>query len=661
MFGEDDIVKSHKTRADVIYNLILLCFLIIVARLWYLQIYQGDLLYKYSVQNRLRKEVVKAPRGLIYSRNNQNMVNNVLRFDAVIIPQYLTRKKETIERVAKILSMSTDDIKKVLKKNRGQARYRPVVIKKNVSQREVAVIETENSSLPGVRIETFISREYRDKEVGGHLLGYISEISQQQLPKYKKRDGIDYNLGDFIGQSGVEERYDQTLRGEDGYQFMEVDARGRMKRVIRSNNLFAGIENKEALPGDNIRLTIDRDMQLQAYKSLEGKVGSVVAIDVETGEVLTMVSRPSFDPSRFSRGITTEYWNSLRNDERRPLRDRTIQEHYMPGSTFKPFVAIAALEEGIFKPEQKINCKPTFKLGRRTFHDWKRSGHGMTDVVKSLKRSVDVYYYKIGTLLDIDVLADYAKSFGLGSKTGVNLPRETSGLIPTKEWKKKRFGEEWQLGETVSCSIGQSYVLTTPIQLAVAYAAIANGGRVYKPKIIKEVFSNNGRVLQKVKPELVGTAKISKETLKWIKQGLNAVVNEREGTAWWHRGRGIRMAGKTGTAQVRSMSSKELFSRCKDMPMHDRHHGVFAGFAPYENPKIAVAVVVEHGCSGSSSAAPVMKDVATVYMKKYQKELYEKYAAEDKQAYLAWLKEWREKRAKAEDAKKQEENEDEDE
>lgn len=654
MFGEDNLVKSHKGRAVMIYNIILLCFSVIFVRLWYLQIYKGEDFYRYSLENRLRKEVVKAPRGMVFSRNNQMLINNIPRFDAIVTPQYLTNKKDTLNKLSHILEMDLKSINRILKKNRGQAKYRPIVVKKNISQKEVAIIETEASKLPGISVNTFISREYRDKEVGGHLFGYISEISQSQLPKYRKRDKFNYKLGDFIGQSGIEERFDLHLRGDDGYQFMEVDARGRMKRLIGSNNMFAGIENKAAKPGHNVRLTIDRDLQLTAYKSLENKVGSAVAIDVKTGEVLAMVSRPSFDPTQFSRGLTAKYWKSLVEDDRNPLRDRTIQEHYPPGSTFKPVTAIAALEEGIVKPDEEIMCGPSFRLGRRTFRDWKRSGHGKTDVYKSLRRSVDVYFYKIGMKLDIDTLHDYAIELGFGKKTGITLPRETSGLIPTKEWKKKRFGEEWQLGETLSCVIGQSYVLATPLQLAMSYAAIANGGTLYKPFLIKEIFSNNGDVIERYTPKVVHQAKFSDKTMNAVKKGLYQVVNHRRGTAWWHRGRGIRMAGKTGTAQVRSMNVKELFSKCEDMPYKSRHHGIFVGYAPAHDPKIAIAAVVEHGCHGSSAAAPVVRDIATTYMKKYYPEEHKKLAAEDRLAYKKLIEAERRKKAEAKKLKSEE-------
>lgn len=661
MFGEDDLVRQHKGRADTIGNILILCFVIILARLWYLQIYQGELFYKFSLENRLRKEVIKAPRGMIFSRNSQMMIHNIPRFDAVIIPQYLKNKKTTLARLSKVLEMSEDDIRSILTKNRAQARYRAVTIKKNISLKEVSVIETENSKMPGVRVQTFISREYRDGEIGAHLLGYISEINQRQLPKYRKRDGYDYKLGDFIGQAGIEEKFDLALRGDDGYEFVEVDARGRMRRNLRSSVLFAGIENKEANPGNNIRLTIDRDMQLSAYKALEGKVGAAVAVDVNSGEILSMVSRPAFNPTKFSRGLSQEYWSSLVNNELNPLRDRTIQEHYPPGSTFKPFTAIAALEEKIVTRDEELKCGPTFRLGRRVFHDWKRGGHGPTDVYKALRRSVDVYFYQIATQLDIDKLAEYAHMFGLGEKTGIPLSRETSGLIPTKEWKLKRSGEPWQLGETVSCVIGQSYVLATPLQLAMAYASIANGGTLYRPHLIKEIFSNNGEIVKEFRPEVVHKAKVSEETLNAIRKGLYQVANHPRGTAFWYKGFGLQMAGKTGTAQVRSMSSKELFSKCEEMPYKDRNHGLFVGFAPFDNPQVAVAAVVEHGCHGSSAAAPVVRDILTSYMKKYEPEAFAKNEKKEKEEYYSYVHKRNAARKKQKEARQAEAEESSDE
>ncbi len=628
MFGEQEVVKSHKTRADVIASLVLVAFAMIVARLWYLQIYKGEEFYKYALENKLRRETVKAPRGLIFSRQNEILVHNSPRFDAIIIPQYLLHKKQTVEKLSKIVSMDEKKIHRFLKNAIGYARYQPVVIKKNISMKEVAIIETEGTKLPGVFVRNFISREYKDDEINSHLLGYISEVNKSQLPKVSK----DYKLGDFIGHSGIEEEFDSVLRGKDGYQFIEVDARGRVRRTLSEKNLYKGIKNKKAVPGKNIRLTIDRELQLEAYKALDGKVGSAVAIDVNNGEILAMVSRPGYDPTQFSRGLTTEYWNTLVNDENNPLRDRAIQEHYSPGSTFKTITAIAGLEEGLIDEKDEVHCPGSFVLGRRRFHCWKKNGHGKVNVVKAIRESCDVFFYKLATKLDIDILAKYSKSLGLGIKTGVRLPREIPGLIPTKDWKLKSSGEEWQLGETLSCVIGQSFVLTTPLQLALSYSALANGGILYKPRIVKEIFDNDGNITFSGQKEILDKHTLSPKTMKLIKEGLFQVVNHPKGTAWWYRGRGIKMAGKTGTSQVVRFSSDKIYHKCEELEYKFRHHGLFTAYVPQDNPKIAISVIVEHGCHGSSAAAPVARAIATKYMEKYYPEERKRIIKEERMA-----------------------------
>jgi penicillin-binding protein 2 len=306
--------------------------------------------------------------------------------------------------------------------------------------------------------------------------------------------------------------------------------------------------------------------------------------------------------------------------------------------------AIAALEEGIVDEKTEFNCKGSFRMGRRPFHCWKKNGHGKVDVVKSLRESCDVFYYKVAAQMDIDVLSKYARLFGLGSKTGINLPRETSGLIPTKEWKLKRDKQVWQKGETLSCIIGQSFMLTTPLQLAMTYATFANGGTLFRPKLIKEVFSNSGTVVNKTRPEIVAEVKLSKKTIELVKRGLYEVVNTRKGTAWWYKGSGIRMAGKTGTSQVISFSKDDIYAKCENREYKYRHHGVFASYAPAHDPRIAVAVVVEHGCHGGSAAGPVAKSVMTTYMKKYFPEEQKKLALEDRVIYRNIMQEETRKR-----------------
>ncbi|MFZ9001598.1 MAG: penicillin-binding protein 2 [Bacteriovoracaceae bacterium] len=642
MFGEQDVVKAHKPRVEIISGLILVAFALIMARLWYLQIYKGAEFFKYSLENKLRREVVKAPRGLVFSRNNEILVHNSPRFDAIIIPQYLRHKEQTVKKLSKIVAVDNKKIHRLLKNAVGYARYQPVVIKKNISMKEVAIIETEGTKLPGVFVRNFISREYKDKEINSHLLGYISEVNKRQLPKVSK----DYKLGDFIGHSGVEEKFDKTLRGKDGYQFIEVDARGRVRKTILENNIYKGIKNKKITAGNNIRLTIDRDLQVEAYKALDGKVGSAVAIDVHSGEVLAMVSRPGYDPTQFSRGLTSQYWSSLVNDEHNPLRDRAIQEHYSPGSTYKTITAIAGLEEKLINEKDEVHCPGYFVLGRRRFHCWKKNGHGKVNVVKAIRESCDVFFYKLATKLDIDVLAKYSKALGLGTKSGISLPREIPGLIPTKDWKLKSSGEEWQLGETLSCVIGQSFVLTTPLQLAMSYMTLANGGVLYKPRIVKEVFDNDGNITYSGQKTVISKNTISPKTMNLIKKGLYQVVNHPKGTAWWYRGRGIKMAGKTGTSQVVRFSSDKIYHKCEDLEYKYRHHGLFTAYAPEHNPRIAISVVVEHGCHGSSAAAPVARAIATKYMEKYFPSERKEIMKEERMAEQKRKKKLEEQKAK---------------
>lgn len=639
MFGEEELVKIHKERATLISYIITAAFGLILSRLWYLQVYKGETLHNYSIQNRLRKEVVWAPRGLIYSRDDQLLVDNIPRFDVILTPQFLLEKEETLSKLAKMMSMDVETINNILKKNSNQAKYRPIIIKKNITFEELAQIETQNADLPGVSVDTFISREYKDKEIGAHLLGYISEISQIQLPKLRERDSWDYRLGDFIGQFGIEEQLDKYLRGENGHEFVEVDARGRRKRYINTDNLFKGIEDEKPLSGMNVKLTIDRDMQIAAYKALEGRVGGVISIDIESGQVLSMVSRPSFDPSQFSRGLTPEYWRSLVQNKQHPLRDRNIQEHFSPGSTFKAITGIAAFENGEIDEHTEVNCNGSFRLGRKVYHCWKKEGHGPTSLVKAIRESCNVYFQKAANRMDIDDISAYARAFGMGARTGISLPREVSGLIPTKEWKKKRFGQEWQAGETLSCSIGQSYVLSSTIQLATAYAAIANGGKIFRPYVVKDIFNTEGELVKTFTPELLSQVKMKNpDTLKFVREGLFQVMNNPKGTAFARRGAGILMAGKTGTSQVKSASADKVYQKCDLMDYESRHHGLFVGFAPYDNPKIAVAVIVEHGCSGSGAAAPIGEAVVSTYMKKYQPEMYLQNLEKDKLIKENWIK-----------------------
>lgn len=631
MFGEEDIVKSHEERSNIISLFIIAAFGLIIARLCYLQIYKGDLLLQYSVENRLREEIIRAPRGVISSRDGKVLVNNHPRFDAIVTRQYLDKAEKTLNRLSQILSMPVENIKRIIKKNSFQAAYRPIVLKKNLTMEEVALIETENEELSGVSVDVFISREYMFGEVGAHILGYISEITQDQLDFYNERDRAHYRLGDFMGQFGLEKQFDKFLRGVNGSEYVEVDALGRKKKNLRNDEVFKAISDVPSIPGNNMVLTLDSDMQNTAHQELQDRVGAVVALDVNTGEILTMVSHPAFQPSEFSKGIQKEYWDSLVKNINKPLRDRGIQEHYSPGSTFKPFTAMALLTEKVFDENTEISCTGGVTFGSKTYHCWKEHGHGIVNLRRAIRESCNSYFQKAAIKLDIDSIASFAKMFGLGEKTGVDLPRETSGLIPTKDWKMQRNGREWQKGETLSCAIGQSYVLVTMMQMAVAYGAIANGGHVMRPFVVKEISKESGELVHKGVPEVVHQANVNPKYLKAIQDGLYQVVNHPSGTAFSHRGEGLDMAGKTGTSQVMGMTSDKVFQKCEDMPYDKRHHGLFIGYLPAHNPKIAIAALVEHGCHGSSSAAPIVAKVGEVYLKKYMPAEYKKNVELQKQ------------------------------
>jgi penicillin-binding protein 2 len=622
MFGEDDVVKSHEDRANYLSILIILAFGLIFARLIFLQVYKGDLLYKYSLENRLREEIIRAPRGVITSRDGEILVNNYPRFDVMVTRQYLKDAKTTLKRVSEILALPVDTIEKTIKRNSSQAAYRPITIKKNVSMKEVALIETEGEDLPGIGVEIFVSRENSQGEIGAHVLGYVSEITQDQLQFYSNRDRTSYRLGDHIGQFGIEKEFDKYLRGVNGSEFVEVDALGRKKRYIEKEKIFQGITDIKSIPGHSMTLTLDTEMQRVAHEALKDRVGTAVAMDVSTGEIYAMVSHPSFEPSEFSKGVQKDYWSVLINNPDKPLRDRAIQEHYSPGSAFKPFTAMALLAENVFTEKTSVNCTGGFTLGSKMYHCWKKHGHGTVDLKRAIKESCNSYFQKAALKLDIDSIAKYSKMFGLGTRTGIELPRETSGLIPTEDWKLKRNGKPWQKGETLSCAIGQSYVLVTMMQMVAAYAAIANGGEVLKPYVIKEIKDENGNPVKQGIKKVISVAETNPQHIKAIREGLYDVVNTPGGTAYFHRGNGIEMSGKTGTSQVVASTADKIYQKCELMPYERRHHGLFISYLPEQNPKLAIAVLVEHGCHGSSAAAPVAAKIGETYMKKYQPVLY---------------------------------------
>ncbi|MEW6057734.1 MAG: penicillin-binding protein 2 [Bdellovibrionota bacterium] len=629
--GQDEQIREYQFRFRYLYIVLFIAFSLLLARLWYLQIVDGDKYRQYSEENRIKRVKITSPRGMIFDRNKKLLVDNRPAFDLEVTPQELYADKEwkkTIARLAKMLKTSEQEILEELQKSKGQPAFLPVKVKQDLNQEEVAIIEAHKLDLPGVDIQMEIRRTNLYGDLAAHLMGYIGEVNPNELPRLNKNIAAGsppYKMGDVTGKFGLEARLESVLRGIDGEEYIEVDALGHRKR--QTKGITSSLKAKPSVPGKNLILTIDQDLQLAAQQALEKiysakQIAAVIALDPRTGEILAALSQPSFDPTLFSRGVNAKLWNELLNNAYRPLRDKTLQDHYSPGSTFKTITAIAGLEEKLIDEHTTVHCPGSYRLGNRSYGCWNRRGHGQVNVHKALKESCDVFFYKLGQRLGIDTIAKYSTMLGLGKRTGVNLAHEETGLIPTEAWKLKRFGQEWIAGETLSCAIGQSYMLTTPLQLANAYAAVGSGGFLWRPYIVKYIESPEGRILKEFQPEPIGKAEISKPTLDIIRKALTAVVAEPGGTTFGHRIPGIDVAGKTGTSQVVRLQQGKHITKCEAMPFDIRDNGLFAAFAPPENPVIAVAVVAEHACHGASGASPIALAVIKAYLQKYMPERY---------------------------------------
>ena len=481
-------------------------------------------------------------------------------------------------------------------KNKGRAKYYPIVLASNITRDHVEIVEENRLRLPGIEIEMKPVREYTSKQLAAHLLGYIGEVSEKEL---NVTGFEEYNPGDYIGKNGIERALEKELHGGDGGRQLEVDARGRVLRTI-----------SESYPtvGNSVMLTIDAAVQKQAERAFGDQAGAAVAMDVSSGEILAFVSNPGFDPSLFSGKLPADVWQGYLDDKRHPLENKALSGQYPPGSTFKMITALAGLKDNLINESTSINCSGSHELGTSIFKCWNKKGHGITNLRKSLRESCDIFYYHLGEKLGVDKIAAAAQAFKLGSPLGVELLNERAGLIPTAEWKLKRFGKRWFQGETLSVAIGQGAVLLTPIQLASMTATVANEGTIYRPHLVKRIVDADGKTLRETKSEVIGTASFPKESFRLVKQGLLAVVNEPGGTGAMARQYDVKVAGKTGTSQVVKLRDSN-----KGTPYQYRDHALFVAFAPFEKPEIAVAVIVEHGEHGGAAAAPIAGKILRAY------------------------------------------------
>lgn len=630
MIGQNEQLQSYQDRFRYLYFLLISVALILFLRLWYLQILRGDEFKQIAEENRLKKLRVEAPRGMIFDRNRQILLDNYPTFNVVITPQYFNQatkeeREKILEKLSRILRMTKSAIIDALVKAKKQPNFQPVAIKKNLSADEVSLIEMEKITMPGVEVATGIRRTNVNGVVGSHLLGYIAEVDADELPKVNKLSKFVYQPGDAIGKSGLEQQWEAVLRGDSGNEFIEVDAFGR--RIFdakQEKELVGEIAGKPAIPGKNLVLTVDENLQKKAAEIFERdkKTGAVVALDPSNGEVLAMLSWPSFNSTEFSTGIKPDYWRELNNNEDKPLRDKTITDHYSPGSTFKIVSALAGLEEGLISGDTVVQCSGSFKFGGHEFRDWKKEGHGPTDVVKSLYRSVDVFFYKLGTRIEIDALAKHARNLGLGQRTGIRLPGEIPGLVPDTAWKRKNLNTDWYPGETLTVIIGQGYLTATPIQLANMISAVANGGTLYRPRLVRFLEDQDGSILEKTEPEVISKASFNPENLNLVRKGIELVLAHDQGTAHASFIPGINAAGKTGTVQLVHFAGDSVYKDCKQLERKRRHHGLFVAYAPVEDPKIAIAVVAEHSCSGSGGAAPIAMELIRDYLSRLDPSKY---------------------------------------
>jgi penicillin-binding protein 2 len=591
---------DFRQKLKIVIALLLIIFSVLLVRLWYLQVIKGEELRQRSENNSVRFRKIKPLRGLIMDRNGLVLVDNRPSFDVLYMPHKGKDHEAVIERLKNIYKSRSLELSYDQPFPKKVKPYLPVKLEKNVSMEKVAIVETNALALPGVYVDVSPVRLYLDGEMMAPVIGYTGEISKEELEKAND----EHASGDVLGKNGVEKYLDAYIRGRRGAELVEVNVYDKeIKNLGRI----------DPIPGYNIVLTIDADLQKAAWQAFAGKPGAAVALDTRDGSVLAMVSSPSFDPNLFNSGISYELWDKMQNNPLNPLSNRAISGQYPPGSTYKLIIAAAALEEGIITPEQKIFCNGSFELGNRTYRCWRKKGHGYVDLHRAIVESCDVYFYTVGKMLGVDKIAQYAKLFGFGEATGIDLPHERSGLIPTKDWKMARTKEIWQVGETVSISIGQGFNLVTPLQLANAYSALANGGTLWRPHLIKRIELTDGSIYKEFLPEKKGELGLSKKTLDILDRALWGVVNEPGGTGSAARRLNSDVCGKTGTSQVVGLPESDKARREKKISAFQRDHALFVCFAPLKSPEIAIAVILENSGHGGSVAAPIARKILDAY------------------------------------------------
>lgn len=576
-------------------------FLVLLIRLFCLQIFNYEKYKTLSEENRIKTFVIPPLRGHIFDRNNIQLTDNQKNYRVLFYKDKSEEKNmETLLKVSKILDLTENEFNKILKKMENNYGKPIITILDNVSWKDLVKLQANSYNLDGIMIEEGYIRYYPYSSTFAHIIGYVNNPTKEEIDTqetYKERELLlhpDYK----IGRTGLEKVFNKNIMGENGYRQLEMDALSIPIREIKVEN---------ATEGDNIKLTIDFNLQRFIKSRMQDVRGSAIVMNVWTGEILALVSMPSYNNNRFVEGISNQYWTKLSTDEGKPLSNKAISATYPPGSTFKLITAMSALENG-WQGDKKIDCNGKLALNRkRTMHCWMEKGHGKIDLLEAIRDSCNIYFTKLGLFAGIDNIYKTAKDFGLGEKYNLKLLNIKTGTIPNREWKKKVFNDVWVSGDTVNVAIGQGFLSVTPLELAVMTSRIANGGYKIRPYLIYD-----SKMSQYNEELFTRLPMVKKETIDIVKQGMYDVVNTKGGTAYWTRikQKGFEMAGKTGTAQVIAKEKKDIMEEENaEIETKFQNHGLFIAFAPYDKPKYAVVVVVEHGNSGSGVAAPIAKDI----------------------------------------------------
>ncbi len=586
--------RVFQSRIVASVLIIFLLIGIIFVRYFYLQVIQHQSLLANSEHNRIKTTAIPPARGFIYDRNGRLLVENIPTYRLQMIPEKVDDIKQSLNELKQLVHITDDDIKELIKKQSLNRPFKPLIVKNKLNEKELSSFMVRKHKYPGFKAVPYLIRHYKYTDILAHVVGYVGRINDKDLKRLDKKR---YKGSEYTGKLGLERFHENQLHGFPGSLTVETNAQGRVLKTI---------EKIPPVSGQDLTLTIDIDLQKTAYDALGELTGSAIAINPKNGEVLAMVSKPGFDPNDFVNGISHKKYNQLINSNQKPLFNRSLRGGYEPGSTIKPYMALAGLYYRVINLNYSMFSKGYFQLDNqaRKYHDWKRGGHGLIDIKQSLVQSVNTFYYQLAVLLGIDRIHEFLKPFKFGELSQIDLLAEKRGLLPSRQWKRATKGKMWFPGETVITGIGQGFLVTTPIQLATSLTILANKGIYIKPHLIK---TEN--------PELTKLPfDIPESYWDVVHQGMIGVIHDKKGTARSIKNNNYLTAGKSGTSQVYGKKEEDVYNKNLEIPLHLRNHALFIAFAPADDPKIAVVVVAEHGASGSKTAAPIAGKIIDKYL-----------------------------------------------